>query len=85
MIGNMLMNGQHSLLKDFRQKLLATKRGDPPTSRAPLSVISKPCARSCEARESALVNVLVFINDIFGYHIGDLHFADLIIRESRLH
>jgi hypothetical protein len=77
------MNGQHSLRKGFQAKRLATKRGDPPTSRAPLNMVSRPCARSCEVRESALVHAL--INDIFGYHIGDLHFTELMIRKSQLH
>jgi hypothetical protein len=49
----------------FQAKLLVTKSGDPPTSWASLNVVSRPCARSYEARESALVNALVFINDIF--------------------
>jgi len=69
----------------FQAKLLATKRGDPPTSRAPLNIVSRPYARSCEARESVLVIALVFINDVFEYHIGDLHFTELKIRESQLH
>ena len=69
----------------FKAKLLATKRGDPPTSRAPLNVVSRPCARNCEARQSAVVNALLFINHIFGYHIGDLYFTKLKIRESQLH
>ena len=69
----------------FQTKLLAIKRGDPLTSRAPLNVVSRPCAHSCEARESALVNALVFIKDIFGYHIVNLHFTELKIRESQLH
>jgi hypothetical protein len=68
----------------FQAKLLATERGDPLTSRAPLNV-SRPCGRSYEARESGLVNALVFINDIFGYHIGDVYFTELILRESQLH
>ena len=72
-------------MEGFQAKLLATKRGDPPTCRAPLNVVSRPCARSCEARKRALVNVLVFINDIFGYHTDDLHFTELKIRESQLH
>jgi hypothetical protein len=72
-------------MEGFQVKLLATKRRDPPTSRAPLNVITRPCACSCEARESGLVNALVFINDIFGYHIGDLHFTELILRESQLY
>jgi hypothetical protein len=66
----------------FQAKLLATKRGDPLTSRAPLNIVSKPYTCSCEARKSVLVNVLVFINDIFGYHIGDLHFTQLKMRKS---
>jgi hypothetical protein len=49
----------------FQAKLLVTKRGDSSTYRASLNVVSRPCARSCEARKSALVNVLVFINDVF--------------------
>ena len=69
----------------FQTKLHATKRGDPLTSRESLNVVSRPCARSYEARESALVNALVFINNIFGYHIGDLHFTELKIRETQLH
>jgi hypothetical protein len=71
-------------MEGFQAKLLVTKGGDPSTSRAPLNVVSRPCAHSCEARESALVNALVFINDVFGYHIVDLHFTELIIRESQL-
>ena len=69
----------------FQAKLLATKRGDPLTSRVSLNIVSRPCARSCEARESAVVNALLFINDIFGYHMGDLYFTELKIRESQLH
>jgi hypothetical protein len=65
----------------FQAKLVATKRGDPPTSETGLKVISRPCARSCEARESALVNSLVFINNHF--HIGDLHYTELIMLESQ--
>jgi hypothetical protein len=64
----------------FQAKLLVTKRGsDPPTSRPPLIIISRPCARTCEARESALLNALLYVNDILRYHIGDLQFTDFII------
>ena len=71
----------------FQEKLLATKRGssDPPTAQPPLTVVSRPCARTFEARESALFNALDYVNDICGYHISDLHFAELIIRESQRH
>jgi hypothetical protein len=69
----------------FQEKLLVVKWGsfDPPTSQSPLTVISRPCARTFEARESALFNALNYVNDICGYHIGDLHFAKLRIRESQ--
>ena len=65
----------------FQEKLLATKRGssNPPTSQPPLIVISRPYARTFEARESALFNALNYVNDICGYHIGDLHFTELVI------
>jgi hypothetical protein len=57
-----------------------TKRG---SSDLPLSIISRPCARTFEATESALLNVLLCVNDICGYHISDLHFAEYIIRHSQ--
>ena len=62
-----------------------TKRGssDPPASRPPLTVISIPYARTFEARESALLNALLYVNNICGYKIGDLHFAEYIIRRSQ--
>jgi len=43
----------------FQDKLFVTKRGsNPPTSRPPLIVVSRPCARTYEARENALLNAL---------------------------
>ena len=65
----------------FQEKLLTAKRGssDPPTSQPPLTIVSRPCARTFEARESALLNALIYINDICGYKIGDLHFTEYII------
>jgi hypothetical protein len=61
----------------FQAKLLATKREqfDP----LPFTVVSRPCARTFEARESALLHALDFANDVCGYHIGDLHFTDYIM------
>jgi hypothetical protein len=57
-----------------------TKRGsDPLTSQPPLIVVSRHCAHTCEARESALLNALLYVSDILSYHIGDLHFAVFII------
>ena len=73
--------------KGFQEKLLVTKRGssDPPTSQPPLTIVSRPSAPTFEARESALFNAFDYVNDICGYHIGDLHFTELIIRETRRH
>ena len=71
----------------FQEKLLATKRGssDPPTSQPPPTIVSRSRACTFEARESALFNALNYVNDICGYYIGNLHFAELIIRESQRH
>ena len=62
-----------------------TKRGssDPLTSRPPLTVVSRPCDHTFEARESVLLNVLLYVNNICGYKIGDLHFAEYIRRRSQ--
>jgi hypothetical protein len=69
----------------FQTKLFVTKRkSDPPPRRPPLTIVSRPYARTCEAWECALLNVLLYVNDICGYHIGDLHFTELIIRESQI-
>jgi hypothetical protein len=67
--------------KGFQEKLVMTKRGssDPPTSRPLLSFVSRPYARTFEARESALLNALLYINYISGYKIDDLHFTEYII------
>jgi len=69
----------------FQEKLIMSKRGssDPPTSRPLLTTVSRPCARTFEARESALLNALLYVNNICGYKIGDLHFAEYIIRRSQ--
>ena len=65
----------------FQDKLFVTKRGsNPPTSRPPLIVVSRPCARTYEARESALLNALLYVNAILSYYIGDLHYAKFIVR-----
>ena len=49
-------------------------------SRLMLIVVGRPCERSCEARESALVNTLRYISDILAYEINDLHFSDYVVR-----
>ena len=72
-------------MEGFQEKLIMTKRGssDPPTSQPPLTVISRPFARTFEARESALLNALLYVNNISAYKIGDLHFVEYIIRRSQ--
>ena len=47
-----------------------------------LSVISRPCAQTCEARESALMNILLYINDVLGYIMSDIHYTDYHIRHG---
>jgi hypothetical protein len=72
------------IMEGFQAKLHVTMRGpDPPTSPS-LIVVSRPCRRSCEARESALLNALLHINDECAYRISDLHFTDLIMRERQI-
>jgi hypothetical protein len=66
----------------FQAKLLASKRGSVDPS--PLTVVSRPCAHTFEARESALVHALDFVDVVCGYHIDDLHYTDLIMRRSHL-
>ena len=57
----------------IQEKILVTRReGSPPM----LIVISSPCERYCEARESALVNTLRYISDILAYEINDLDFSE---------
>ena len=47
-----------------------------------LTVVGRPCARSCEARESALVNTLLYITDGLGYEINDLHYNLYVMRRG---
>jgi len=55
------------------EKILVMRReGSPPM----LIVVSRPCERYCEARESALVNTLRYISDILAYEINDLDFFE---------
>ena len=61
----------------IQEKILVTRSED---SRPMLIVVSRSCERSCEARESALVNTLRYISDILAYEINDLHFSDYVVR-----
>ena len=54
-----------------------TRRED---SRPYLIVVGRPCERSCEARESALVNTLRYITQILAYEIDDVHFSEYVVR-----
>ena len=47
-----------------------------------LTVVGRPCARSCEARESALVNTLLYITYGLGYEINDLHYNLYMMRRG---
>jgi len=53
-----------------------------PSPRTLLIVVGRPCARSCEARESALVNTLLYITDGLGYEINDLHYNLYMMRRG---
>jgi hypothetical protein len=50
----------------------------------PLSVVSKPCERYCEAKESVLVHTLRYICDILGYEMNDLHFSEYVVKHHRV-
>jgi hypothetical protein len=36
------------------------------------SIVCRPCARSCEAKESALIYAFMYLNDVLWYTIGDV-------------
>ena len=55
--------------KGIQEKILVTRSED---SRPMLIVVSRPYERSCEVRESALVNALRYIIDILAYEMNDL-------------
>ena len=49
-----------------------------------LIVVSRPCERYCEARESALVNTLRYISDIWAYEMNGQHFSDYVVRRHEV-
>ena len=63
--------------KGIQEKILVTRSED---SQPMLIIVSRSCERSCEARESALVNTLRYINDILAYEMNDLHFSEYVVR-----
>ena len=61
----------------IHEKILVTRREG---SQPYLIIVSRPCERSCKARESALVNTLRYITHILAYKINDLHFSKYMVR-----
>ena len=61
----------------IQEKILVTRSED---SRPMLIVVSIPYERSCEARESALVNTLRYISDIRAYEMNDMHISEYVVR-----
>ena len=53
-------------------------------SRPMLIVVSRPCERSCEVRESALVNTLRYIIDIRAYKMNNIYFSEYMVRRWEL-
>ena len=60
----------------IQEKILVTRSKD---SRPMLIVLSRPCERSCEVRESTLVNTLCYITDILAYEMNDLHVSEYVV------
>ena len=70
--------GPTTIKHGFQERVRVTILSASP--RTLLTVVGRPCARSCEARESALVNTLLYIIDCLAYEINDLHYNYYIIR-----
>ena len=64
----------------FQEHVLVTRVSASP--RHLLTVVGRPCARSYEARESALVNTLLYITDGLAYEINDVHYNYYMIRRG---
>lgn len=46
-------------------------------------IFGSPSARSCESRESALMCVLIYLNNVLGYYtIGDIHYVDYLMQHN---
>ena len=63
-------------LEGIEEKIIVTSRGH---FEPLLIVVSRPCERSCEARESALINTLRYTSDIRAYKINDLPFTKYVV------
>ena len=60
----------------MHEKVLVTRGSSQPL----IIVVSRPCDRSYEARESALVNTLRYISDIRAYEMNDMHISEYVVR-----
>ena len=63
--------------EEIQETILVTRKEG---SRPMLIAVSRPCERTHEARESALVNTSRYINDILAYEMNDLHFSEYVVR-----
>ena len=63
-----------------KKNLMARSEG----SRPMLIVVSRPCERPCEARESALVNTLRYISEILSYEINNMHFSEYVVQHWKV-
>lgn len=59
----------------IQERIVVTRGSSGPL----LMVMSRPCERSCEAKESALINTMIYISDICAYEINDLHFSEYVV------
>ena len=64
----------------FQERVRVTNLSASP--RTLLTVVGRPCARSCEARESALVNMLLYITNDLAYEINDVHYHIYMMRHG---
>ena len=46
------------------------------------SFYGRPCACSCEAKESGLIHILIYLNDVLGYVIRDVCYMAYINTSS---
>jgi hypothetical protein len=48
-------------------------------------IYGRPCARRCEARESAVVRASSFLDDDCGYRMWDIHYHEWLQMRSASH
>jgi hypothetical protein len=42
-------------------------------------IVGRPCAHPCQAKKSALIHALIYLNDVLRYIIGDVHYTDYVM------